>query len=275
MTKILTYVFIAVLAINFVGCSSKKTEAITDVLDLKGKVIGMVSSSASNESIIDLLTKEISGAPKDVLFFNRGTDLITALKSGKIDASPLMKIGCDYFIQRNNDLKMLPQKEKGECSIIMAVRAEDQKLKDDLDNAITTLQENGTLKLLEDKWLTNLPVTNEPSNKEISKIEGAKTYYVGVTGDYVPLDYIAADGKPSGYNVALLTEIGKLLNVNFEFVSLEAQAKFYALSSKKIDIIFSQFYSNQIASLFANIKGRYILTKPYYISDGLHFMVKK
>ena len=30
--------------------------------------------------------------------------------------------------------------------------------------------------MLEDKWITNLPVTNEPSNKELPKIEGAKTY---------------------------------------------------------------------------------------------------
>jgi ABC-type amino acid transport substrate-binding protein len=35
----------------------------------------------------------------------------------------------------------------------------------------------------------------------------------------VPLDYISANGQPAGFNVALLTEIGKLLKINIEFVA--------------------------------------------------------
>jgi len=275
MKKFLTYIFIAILAFNLAGCSSKKTESIKDVSELKGKVIGMLSTSAPQKSIFDALTKEIGGEPKEVLYFNSGADLITAIKTGKIDAAPTMKFTADYFIKRNDDLITIPKKEIIEGVIIMAVRSEDQKLKDELDSAITTLQENGMLKKLEDQWITNLPVTNEPSNIEIPKIEGAKTYYIGISGDYAPLDYIAANGKPAGYNVALLTEIGKILNVNFEFVSIEAQAKLHALVSKKIDVIFCQYYSKKIAELFNSQKSRFIITKPYYISDGLHFMVKK
>ncbi|HPG30224.1 MAG TPA: transporter substrate-binding domain-containing protein [bacterium] len=265
----------AVIAICFSGCSDKNTEKIKNMSDLKGKVIGMLSGPVSAETYKDILAKEFGGAPKEVLFFNKATDMVAAIKAGKIDAAPCMKIEADYAIKRNNDLITIPQNEKGECSVLMVVRAEDINLKNELDSAITTLQENGTLKTLEDKWITNLSATNEISNIDIPKIEGAKTYYVGVFGDYAPLDYIAADGKPAGYNTALLAEIGKLLNINFEFISLESQAKFPALFSKKIDVVFCQFYANKIASLFASEKFKFLLTKPYYTSDGLHFLVRK
>jgi len=275
MKRILTLVFFTILAINLSNCSGNKTEPIKDISDLKGKVIGMLSSSASPKTIFDLLTKEIGAAPKEVLYFNRGVDLITAVKTGKIDAAPIMEFVADYYIKRNNDLMTLPQKEKKDGVVLMAVRGEDQKLKDELDSAITKLQENGLLKKLEEQWITNLPVNNEPSNTDIRKINGAKTYYIGITGDYAPLDYIAADGKPAGYNVALITEIGKIMNTNFEFVPLEAQAKFPALFSKKIDVVFCQYYNKQIASLFNSQKNKLLLTKPYYTSDGLYFIVKK
>jgi len=39
-------------------------------------------------------------------------------------------------------------------------------------------------------------VNNEPANGELPKIAGARTVYVGVCGDYIPLDYIAANGRP-------------------------------------------------------------------------------
>lgn len=56
-------------------------------------------------------------------------------------------------------------------------------------------------------------------------IAGAKTVRVVVTGDLPPLDYVSMDGQPAGYNVALLSELSKVMNVNFELVTADAASR--------------------------------------------------
>lgn len=268
MKKRLAWVLILVMAVAIAGCSGGSTAKIEKVTDLKGKVIGTVSTSAiTADEQKSYMSKPIGGEPKEIQYFKRYPDCVTALETGKVDAIYIQKICADYYAKRNSNLKVITY-DTIKLGFIMAVRSEDQLLRDDLDKAITTLQDNGTLKRLENEWVTNLPAKNEPTSKEIPKIDGAKTVYVGVCGNFLPLDYIAADGRPAGYNVALLTEIGKLLDVNFEFVSLEPQARFAALSSKKIDVIFCQLGGKLSHK---NCIG----TKPYYSADVGCFLVKK
>lgn len=269
----LVLILMMTLAVILAGCSSGKTAKIEKYSDLQGKVIGMLSSPASDESLKNLLSEYLIGAePKEVIRFDRASDCITAIKAGKIDAAPAAKYEADYLVKRNSDLAIVEAKQKLPTSIVMVLRGEEKGLKEDLDKAFATLQENGTLTLLEDKWITNLPATGEPSKTEVSPIAGVKTVYVGITGAYAPLDYIGTDGKPAGYNVALLTEVGKRLNINFEFVSLEPSARYSALESKKIDMIFCQIYNKEMASLFT---GKYIMTNPYFTDKELCFLVRK
>ncbi len=271
-----TFSLIVLMALILAGCGVKKADTINKFSDLDGKVIGVLTSSASPQSLADLAAKyEIGAQPKEVLGFNNASDIIAGIITGKIDGAPIMRFIADYYVKRNSNLKIIEAKTNVEGGILMAVRVEDHQLKDDLDKAITTLQENGVLNKLVDQWIINLPATNEPSILAIPKNEGAKTVYVGVSGNYVPLDYIAADGKPAGFNVALLTEIGKLIHVNFELISVDAQAKFAALGSKKIDVVFCQMYNQQISSLFKGSNIKYAMTKPYFTDKGMCLLVRK
>lgn len=262
---------ITAMVLFLVGCAGNQSEPINQASDLVGKVIGDVTSAASPEAYQALLTAHIGGAAKEVKFFNRPSDVIAAITTGKIDAAPVMTFIADYYAKRNSELRMVEALQLFPVDVVMFLRAEDSLLKNDLDMAITTLQDNGTLAKLKETWITNLPVKDEPSLTEMAKIEGARTIFVGITGDYIPLDYMAADGRPAGFNVAFLSEISKLLNINFTLVSLETQAKFSALSSKKIDVVFSQTYSEQMAALFGN---KMVRTKSYFSDKGRCFLVK-
>lgn len=271
--KKLAWLIIIVMAVTIAGCSSGMSGKIENVSDLQGKVIGTVKPIVSDKNMEESIVRAIGDQPKEVQYFNRYSDCVSAVLAAKVDAVFSPKFNAEYFVKRNSNLKMIA-KNPVSVHVVMALRTEDEQLKNDLDKAITTLQENGTLKRLEDEWVTNLPVNNEPQSKEIPEIDGAKTVYVGVCGDYIPLDYVAANGRPAGYNVALLTEIGKLLNINFEFVSVETQARFAALSSKKIDLIFCNLQANTSA-LQALKNNNWIATKPYFESEGGCFLVKK
>ncbi len=260
------------MALMLSACVSKQSEPINEASDLAGKFIGAINSAAPPEAYAALMNVHIGGDAKDILFYNRSADLIAATLSGKVDGALSLVAVADYYVKRNSTLKKVASQQPFLVDVMMFLRAEDSALKDMLDIAINALDENGTLDQLKDMWITNLPATNEPSSTEMPKIEGARTVYVGVTGDYVPLDYMAADGRPAGFNVALLTAISELLNINIELVSIESQAKFSALQSKRIDVIFSQTYNQQLAALFSD---RVIMTRPYFTDDGACFLVKK
>jgi len=274
MKKRLMQLFVIIIVITIASCGGNKKSSINQLPDLQGKVIGMMTTGISNKGVDNMIQGLIGCAPQKVVYFNRLIDGLTALKAGKIDAFPCHQFAADYLVKRNPDIKEISVNQNFEGGVIMAVRAEDMALKNQLDSAITVLKGNGVLNELEDKWITNLPA-DEPSNNEIPKIENANTIYVGICGDFPPLDYIAANGKPGGFNVALLSEIEKILNTNFEFVSLESMARFAALSSKKIDVIFCHFESNN-TSYFNDLKSKnWVGTIPYFTYKSGSFIVKK
>jgi ABC-type amino acid transport substrate-binding protein len=258
------------------GCGSNESKPYETAADLRGKVLGGINTGTSENNWREMTAKLIGGEPKDVLLFDRTSDAIAALKAGKIDGAPTYQFCGDYIVKRNPLLKSVSVPGAViEGEFLMVVRTEDQALKQELDKAITALQKDGTLKALEDQWITNLPVANEMSNAPLPKDEKKKTIYVGVSGDYVPLDYISAEGHPSGYNVAIFNEIGKLIPVNFEFVSIESQARFAALSGKKIDVIFVHAQSKN-ANFYDEFKNNsWMPTVPYYACTGGCIVVKK
>ena len=221
-----------------------------------------------------MVAKLIGGEAKDMVFFNRGMDAFAALEAGKVDACPGYQFTADYFLKRKPGFRSIPVDAKIEGGVIMAVRAEDSLLRNDLNKALESLKNDGSLKELEDKWITNLPANNEPAANVIPKIPNAKTIYVGISGEFPPLDYISADGKPAGFNVAIFEKISKSLNLNFEFVSIENQARFSALKSKKIDLIFTHFQSVN-TDYFDEFKNdSWIETIPYFTYKGGCFVVR-
>ena len=255
------------------GCGGAPTKRMNDISDLKEKVIGMLAVNLDLKGIEQLVTF-YTGPVKEIILFNRTSDEVAAVLNGKIDAFMANDLTINYYAERNPKLKMIIPGKKVEGVVFMRVRSEDTRLKAELDSAINILHENGILKSLEEKWVTNLPTSNEPLHTNIPKIEGAKTIYIGVAGDYPPLDYIGADGRPAGYNVAALTEISKILKINFEFVSIETLARFAALGSKKIDVIFCNVHS--ISKLSDELSNKNLIsTIPYCNFLGGYFLVKR
>jgi len=275
MKNKLTWVLFIFVAFTLVSCCKGRKSNIEKTSDLQGKVIGMIALPLPAKTLEDSVASAIGGPPREVKSFKRASDCLMAVLTGKVDAVFLPKFKAEYDVKRQSKLKIIPMIQPLKMNVVMAVRSEDEQFKNDLDKAITTLQENGTLKRLEDEWVTNLSTASGPVSKEIPKLAGAKTVYVGVCGDIVPLDFIAADGRPAGYNVALMNEIGKLLNTNFVFVSIETQAKYAALNSKKIDVVFCNLDAD-IPALHSLKNRTWVATRPYYTTaDGLCFLVRK
>ena len=106
------------------------------------------------------------------------------------------------------------------------------------------------------------------------KFPDAETVKIAVTGDMPPIDYIAADGTPAGFNTALLAEIGKRLKVNIELLSVNAGARAAALASGRADGVF-WFWFDKVTKTPRDVPAEVVLTEPYYSYDTFMYIGKK
>lgn len=135
-----------------------------------------------------------------------------------------------------------------------------------MQDGIQTLREDGTLDDLIDTYITNISTSGSESNLQGDK---ENAYVVGVTGDLPPLDYVAADGVPAGFNVALMNAISDKMGAAFTFVQVEADARLSALSSGKIDVIF--WYGN--VQGYTSERDELLITDEYY-EDNVYYVTK-
>ena len=175
-----------------------------------------------------------------ITYYDNLNQMQMAIESGSVEQISLYQSVGNYIIAKKNNYEVVNDNAFNMYSdnFCFAVRGDDMQLKDDLDRAISEMNDDETLDKLVKEYITDVDAGKTPPAIEIPKTEGAPTIKVGVTGDLPPLDYVSADGKPAGFNTALLAEVAKRLNKNVEVVNVDSGARAAALSSKKIDVIF-------------------------------------
>ena len=115
----------------------------------------------------------------------------------------------------------------------MGLLPENEELRDSINDVLAQMKEDGSLQALEDEY-----INGEGTFVVSDPVEGRETLKVVVTGDYAPIDYIAPDGTPCGYNAALMQAIGDKLGYNIEFVCVDSSQRLTALTTGKADVIF-------------------------------------
>ena len=211
-----------------------------------------------------------------VHFYDSLLSMQMALRSHRIDEIVLPEAVVMYLMANNPtgyeiqfSLNMMPS------TISFGFKAGNTALKKEFDDAIKAMKKDGTLMTLENDYITNLG-TNEPGHVAFHEFKGAPTIKVAVTGDLPPLDYVAADGRPAGYNTAILSEIGRRLKKNIRVIGVDAGGRSAALASERADVVF--WYRNtEGMKLPKKAKGRnpkvndthtgVILSEPYYEWD--------
>lgn len=176
-------------------------------------------------------------APTKVVFFDNMNSMIMALKSKQIErfAAP-GRVGA-YIVAHNDDLKLIDNNLKPILGYSMAMREDSAAQINEINAAIKAMLDDGTIEKLIKENITELGGA-DPVATDLPVIEGADTLKVAVTGDMPALDCILANGKPAGFNVAFLSELGKRINKNFELIDMDAGARGTALSSGQVDVLF-------------------------------------
>lgn len=214
-------------------------------------------------SDLEIFPKPALGEWKE---YSNLTSMVLDLNAGNVEYLLVPSSVANYLKSQDNSLTIAPGGAGVPTEIRMAVRSEDAELHQLLQEGIQTLKNDGSLDTLVDTYITNISVNTVSDSAQ--KEEG-KSYVVGVTGDLPPLDYVAADGTPAGFNVALMNAIAEKENASFTFVQVDADARLSALSSGKIDVIF--WYGN--VQGYESERDDLLITDDYY-TDNVFYVTK-
>lgn len=228
--------------------------------------------------LLDGFLSELVRARRVVHFYDSLIAMQMALKSKRIDEMVLPEPVVMYLMAKNPQdyeiqfsLNMMPS------TISFGFKAGNTALKKDFDAAISAMKKDGTLMTIQDKFITSVGA-NDPEEVKFTEFKGSTPIKVAVTGDLPPIDYIAADGHATGYNTAILSEIGKRLKRNIRVISVEAGGRSSALASGRADVVFWYRNTEGIQTpkkLGKNLKSvmvdspakGVILSEPYYEWD--------
>ena len=210
-------------------------------------------------------------------FYDSLLSMQMALRSGQLDEIALPEPVGMYLVQNNPkydiyfSLNMLPS------TISFGFRNGNESLCREFNSAILAMKNDGTLAKLRKNFVTELG-QSQPEEIKFQNFKNAATIRVAVTGDLPPIDFIAADGKPTGYNTAILSEIGRRLKKNIRLISIESGARSSALASERVDVVF--WYRNtgglktlpkvkdkNLRNVMQDTATGVLLSEPYYDWD--------
>jgi ABC-type amino acid transport substrate-binding protein len=251
MNKILLTVALAALLFTACEKTAEKTDnkpsnTINSLQDANGRVLGslkfpgMEQPSEGDTTALNFIQNLFRFRPSKQVLFPTTNEALAALAAGRIDmVIGMTEATANYYTQQNPKFKMFLLPTAPKISHSMAVRASDTALLASINAALQTLKENGTMNQLAERYLkgdSSSALTGTVD--EISVNPDAKTLTMAVNGDLPPFDYVAANGKPDGYNVALTEAVAKLLGANIKFVQINTETDVSALQSGRVDILF-------------------------------------
>ncbi len=210
-------------------------------------------------------------------FYDSLLSMQMALRSQKVQEIALPEPVGMYLVTNNPkydiyfSLNMMPS------TISFGFRRGNTALQKEFNTAIAAMKKDGTLARLQKDFVTELG-TAEPHAVKFTDFKDAKTIRVAVTGDLPPIDFIAADGRPTGYNTAILSEIGKRIKKNIKLISIDAGGRSAALAGERVDVVFwyrnteglkapKQAKGKNLKNVMQDKIDAVILSEPYYEWD--------
>ena len=236
-----------VLSVCLSGCTAEKaadtgadTAADTGTVQKYGN-IGRLSKLNITEDELNEVLKDImvDSICNKYVFYDTMNDMIMALNKGDIAVLETDQNTVRYIASRNDLITdRAPYMNPNMLTFCMLLREEDTELRDQISACIAELNEDGTIETMKQTYIEDVIAGKDPGAVEPQVFPGAKSIKVAVTGDRPPMDYVSADGKPQGFNTALIAEVAKRLELNIEMVNVNSAARGIALATGTCDIVF-------------------------------------
>lgn len=243
----------------------------------------LLSRQLEKENYVQSILAEVHGAERrypvyEVTYYDNLESMLMALNAGEIKLIEIYESVARYLVANNPELVALYTFDHARERNTFADTAvngllsndfafmfmeENAALRDEFDAALAAITEAEMDRLIQDN-ITAAIDGEEAKPVEMPVIDGAETIRVAVTGALPPMDYVAPDGSPAGFNTAVLAEISRRMGKNIEPVVVDSAGRAAALASGTVDAVFwtrTNSQSNHFATLSEDerIEGRKVL----------------
>ena len=234
MKRILAVLLAGLMLLSLAACGRKEENVIkVGSLELEG--MKDIRTDAHNAHRREERNVADGAVFENIIYDNLSAALMD-LESGKIVNLAVETNTAQYIAHRNDKVTVIENGVR-KTDFSMMTLDSNTEVYNILNDAIKAMKEDGTLESLIENELKAY-IESDPVVKDLPHFDGAKTIKIGVTGDLPPMDFVAANGKAAGFNIALLAEIANRAQVNFELIQIETGARAMALSSGKVDVVF-------------------------------------
>ena len=273
MKKLVSLFLILVLALSAVSASAVKLGELSYLNDdgsKRAKLLLEVYNTLEKNNIALFRAPDSDSSAFDeieVVPFDNLNSMFMALQNGQIDMMITYSKVFNYLMVQNgiqpgedykdlntgvvrdvfsagSEYSALPPEVQYMMDQILGtdfsfmLKDSDTALRDEINAAIAELKADGSIQKMMQDQFDALKEGKPLEATEIEKIEGADTIRVAVTGDLPPMDFIDENGKPAGFNTAVLSAISKKIRKNIELVSIDSGARAVALASGSVDAVF-------------------------------------
>lgn len=245
-----------VIKIGTLSMLNLPEKELANIFKARSLLLEQITKEGYSQSLIPEAVKaSIDGTiSHEIVYFDTLNSMVMALTSGDIDVIDTYSITAAYLCANNNTLvqaqSFQPINDNTSFFTRMAYTAifgndfafmmtkDHEALRDEFNGAIQSIKADGTLNRLITEHITNVNKEGKITPVEMPVIEGAETITIAVPGSLPPMDYIAPNGTPVGFNTAFLAEISRRINKNIKLVQVDSTGRAAALASKKVDAAF-------------------------------------
>ena len=262
LVLVVLVMFVAALLSSTVSAAEHKIGHLSK-LNFSAEEVKKISDAYLKDGKIKVFTSGENYTATTV-FYDSLTSMVMALNAGEVDEISLPEPVAEYVMNANDGLELSSIVRMMPASLALGFRKDDDPaLRNRFNEALLSMKVDGTLAILRAKYIDE-PGLDEPDPVKFEHYDNIDTTIkAAVTGDLPPIDLIAADGTPAGFNTAVLAELAKRMKVNIQLVNIESGARAAALASKRADVVF-WFSSYKGLDVQPDVPEGIALSEEYY-----------
>ncbi len=235
--KITALALAAGMVMGFAACgSSAPANTVFSVDDMAGKKIGVQLGTTGDTFASDFKAEQEEAGVEgtEVEQYSKGADAVQALKQGKIDCVMIDKQPAEAFVENNDDLMIL-EEEFAQEDYAIAVAKENTELKEQINQALAELKEDGTLDAIIANYIGDDTKGKNPYESPADVDRSNGTLIMATNAEFPPYEYYEGQ-EIVGIDVDMAQAVCDKLGMELKIEDMAFDAIINAVQSGKADI---------------------------------------
>jgi len=217
---------LAFSALMLTGCGGPSPNKVHSVEDLKGKRIGVQQGTTADTLASDLENTTVEA-------YDKASDAIAELQSGKIDAVIVDMETANTFIESNDDIMVLDE-ALSEEEYAIAVNLENDVLCNELNTAFQALIQDGTLPMIKANYEGDEKGTH-PYEVKVGAPRDRGTLVMATNAEFPPYESIE-DEVIVGFDIDMMNAVCDYLGYELVINDMPFDEVIPAVRAAKADV---------------------------------------